>query len=92
MRESEIERKMVRMVQQRGGLCWKFTSPGTPGVPDRIIITPDGRIYFVELKTEVGRMANIQKWRCEQLQKYRCDVRVLRGMDEVEAFIEEVMP
>ena len=92
MRESEIERKMVRMIRQRGGLCWKFTSPGTPGVPDRIIITPDGRIYFVELKTEVGRLANIQKWRRELLQKYRCDVLVLRGMDEVEAFIEEVMP
>ena len=43
MRESEIERRLVQQVRKHGGLCYKFTSPGNPGVPDRIIITPDGR-------------------------------------------------
>ena len=56
MLEKEIERRMVQMVKQRGGLCYKFVSPSNPGVPDRIIITPDGKIIFVELKTEIGRL------------------------------------
>ena len=40
MRESSIESYLVRKVKEHGGLCYKFVSPGNPGVPDRIIITP----------------------------------------------------
>ena len=64
MKESRIESRLVRMVRDRGGLCYKFVSPGNPGVPDRIVITPAGRTVYVELKTEVGRLAAIQKWKC----------------------------
>ena len=43
MRESSIESYLVRKVKEHGGLCYKFVSPGNPGVPDRIIITRNGR-------------------------------------------------
>ena len=66
MKESQIEAKLVRMVREHGGLCYKFVSPNNPGVPDRIIITPDGRTVYVELKTEVGRLANIQQWQISE--------------------------
>lgn len=92
MKESAIESRLARMVRARGGLCYKFTSPGSPGVPDRIVITPDGRTIYVELKTEIGRLAKIQKWQHEEMRKRNADVRTLRGLDEVKAFVEEVMP
>ena len=50
MREKMIESRLVQEVQSRGGLCWKFTSPGTDGVPDRIVLMPGGKIAFVEVK------------------------------------------
>ena len=81
MRESSIESKLVRMVRERGGLCFKFVSPGNPGVPDRIVITPAGRTVYVELKTEVGRLAAIQKWQHEELRKRGADVRTLKGLE-----------
>lgn len=31
MREKIIEEKLIKAVQQNGGVCWKFTSPGTAG-------------------------------------------------------------
>lgn len=62
MKESYIESYLVRKVKEHGGLCYKFVSPGNPGVPDRLIITPTGKTIFVELKTEVGRLAKVQKW------------------------------
>ena len=69
MRESSIESYLVRKVKEHGGLCYKFVSPGNPGVPDRIIITPTGKTVYVELKTEIGRLAKVQKcgarWRNE---------------------------
>lgn len=92
MRESSIESKLVRMVRERGGLCFKFVSPGNPGVPDRIVITPTGRTVYVELKTEVGRLAAIQKWQHEELRKRGADVRTLKGLEQVKAFVEEVFP
>lgn len=92
MRESSIESKLVRMVRERGGLCFKFVSPGNPGVPDRIVITPAGRTVYVELKTEVGQLAAIQKWQHEELRKRGADVRTLKGLEQVKAFVEEVFP
>lgn len=92
MLEKEIERRMALMVRERGGLCYKFVSPSNPGVPDRIIITPDGRVIFVELKTEIGRLANIQKWQISEMKKRGADVRVARGWPAVKALVEEVLP
>lgn len=80
----------MREVKKRGGLCYKFTSPGSPGVPDRIVVLPGGVTVYVELKTEIGRLANIQKWQIEELRKRGATVRVLKGMDQVLAFLEEV--
>lgn len=90
MKESYIENYLVRKVKENNGLCFKFVSPGNPGVPDRIVITPDGRTIYVELKTEVGRLAKIQKWQRSELEKRGADVRVLFGMDAVKEFLREV--
>lgn len=90
MKESTLEARLVRGVRKRGGLCYKFTSPGSPGVPDRIVVLPGGVTVYVELKTEIGRLANIQKWQIDELRKRGATVRVLKGMDQVLAFLEEV--
>lgn len=90
MKERQIEAKLVKQIRSMGGICYKFVSPGNPGVPDRMVLLPDGRIIFIELKTEVGRLANIQRWQLEEMRKRHADVRVLRGEEQVRAFIEEV--
>ncbi|MCI5652247.1 MAG: VRR-NUC domain-containing protein [Ruminococcus bromii] len=92
LKESEIERSMVRRVRERGGLCYKFQSPGNPGVPDRIILTRDGRTVYVELKTEIGRLAKIQAWQIGEMRKRGADVRVVRGTAEMRALVEELFP
>ena len=49
MRERDIELYLKHQVTARGGLCWKWVSPGLRGVPDQIVIFP-GKVCFVELK------------------------------------------
>lgn len=90
MKESDIERWLVRQVKDLGGFADKYTSPGNPGVPDRIIVMPGGRVIFVELKTEIGRLSGIQKWQRERYQKMGVDFRVVKGMEAARRLVEEL--
>ncbi len=92
MLEKQIESRMGQMIQRRGGLWYKFVSPGQPGVPDRIAVLPGGRIVFVELKTEVGRLAKIQRWQIDRMRKQGLDVRTVRGWEEARALVGELFP
>ncbi|EAA3705462.1 VRR-NUC domain-containing protein [Salmonella enterica subsp. enterica serovar Newport] len=49
-RESLIEKHLVTEVKRAGGVAYKFVSPGRRSVPDRIVLLPGGRIFFVECK------------------------------------------
>lgn len=51
MGEKEIEKKLRVGVEKLRGLALKLTSPYFTGMPDRMILMPGGRIFFVELKT-----------------------------------------
>ena len=90
MKESQIERRLVEGVKRLGGMCLKFVSPGTLGVPDRIIITAKGRVIFVELKTETGRLTKIQRYVNGEMQKRGADARVVKGIDEVKELLAEI--
>ncbi|CAC9041432.1 VRR-NUC domain-containing protein [Staphylococcus aureus] len=49
MKESTLEKYLVKEITKLNGLCLKWVAPGTRGVPDRIIIMPEGKTYFVEM-------------------------------------------
>ena len=90
MRERDIEKWLRRQVESLGGLAFKFTSPGNDGVPDRLAVLPGGLIYFIELKTDRGRLSPLQVWQQDRLRQLGVNVAVIRGMDVAAAFIEEV--
>ncbi|MBD2797204.1 VRR-NUC domain-containing protein [Xenorhabdus sp. 18] len=50
IREDVIEKNLVSEIKKIGGIAYKFVSPGRRGVPDRIVVLPDGRVVFVECK------------------------------------------
>ena len=78
MRERDIERHFVSEVKKRGGIAWKFTSPGTDGVPDRIVIFP-GLICFVELKAPGQKMRPLQEKRKQEIEKMGFQVFCIDG-------------
>lgn len=84
MTEKALEKAFVRKVQEHGGITYKFVSPGNAGVPDRIVIAPDGWVWFVELKTETGRLSKMQEYQIGRMLKQNCDVLVLYGKRDVE--------
>lgn len=85
MKESEktVEACLRREVKKRGGLCYKFVSPQSAGVPDRIIISPGGRVLFVEVKSNIGRLTPAQKRQHQKLEERGATVKVVRSTEEV---------
>lgn len=91
MLEKKVEERLRKEIKKMGGVAYKFVSPGNAGVPDRIILLPGGRIYFVELKRLTGTVSPLQKkMQIKKIADLGFDVRILRGLDEVEGFIDEI--
>lgn len=89
MRESKIEQHLKNEIEKLNGMCLKFTS-SIRGVPDRIILLPENRIYFVELKNEKGRLSKTQKYVHKQFKKLGVHVYVPYSKSDVDKFIDEV--
>lgn len=74
MLEKQIERKLCDEVDKLGGMCLKQN--GIAGIPDRLVLLPNGRCAFVELKAPGEKPRKLQVIRMKQLQKmgFRCFV------------------
>lgn len=49
MKDGGIEQRLVKAVRAMGGIAPKLVSPGTSGMPDRLVLLPGGRGIFVEV-------------------------------------------
>lgn len=90
MREREIENKLVDAVKAQGGVCWKFVSPSTAGVPDRIILMPMGRIAFVEIKAPGERPRKLQLARHRLLRRLGFKTYVLDNPEQIGGILDEI--
>lgn len=90
MKESLIEKRLKNKIEQLGGLCFKWVSPGRRGVPDRICILPKGRTIFVEMKAPEGVLSPLQKKRIRELEDLKHEVYVLASKQQVDDFIQEI--
>ena len=83
--ERDIERRLVAKAKAAGGQALKWVSPGQAGVPDRIVLLPNGRVIFVELKSPRGKLSAIQVRVIERLRNLGFDVRVIDSKEGVDA-------
>lgn len=91
MLERELEKKLRDKIKQSGGRAYKFVSPGNSGVPDRIIVMPGAKIYFVEMKRPGEKPRKLQERQIEFLKKLGFEVLVISTEEELEMFIEGVI-
>lgn len=74
--EREIERKLVSAVKAAGGFCPKFSTIGSVGMPDHLVLLPKGKTAFVEVKATGKRPRPLQIKKHKQLEAlgFRCYV------------------
>ncbi len=90
MREKEIERKLVLAIKTAGGIAPKFTSPGFGGMPDRIVLLPDGHMAFVELKAPGEKPRPLQLSRHKLLRGLGFKVYVLDDEQQIGGLLDEI--
>ena len=90
MREKQIEHALVMAVKAAGGMCPKLVSPGTDGMPDRMILLPKGHIGFVEVKAPGKKPRPLQERRHKQMRKLGFKVFILDGREQIPEILKEV--
>ena len=90
MREKNIEKQLVKAVKAEGGMCPKLVSPGTDGMPDRMVLLPEAHIGFVEVKAPGQKPRPLQERRHLQLRDLGFQVSVLDDPDQIPGIIKEV--
>ena len=85
MKESEkvIEAKLREAVKHRGGVALKILSQYHAGLPDRLILLPGSRAFFVETKSTGCKARLLQKKAHEMLRSLGFSVYVIDSTEKV---------
>lgn len=88
MSEKEIENYLVRKIKNKKGIAYKFTSPGNSGVPDRLCLLPNGKIFFVELKSPGKKPRALQVNQITKIMSLGQRVYVVDSKEKVDEVLE----
>lgn len=89
--EKEVEARLRKRVEARGGRCLKWVCPGWKGIPDRICLLPGGRIIFIETKRPSGSVtAKMQEYWARQLKSLGFPHYFIFTYEAVDALMEVI--
>jgi hypothetical protein len=87
--ESSLEDTLLNVVRALGGKCIKLPARFIAGLPDRLILLPGPRIYFLELKKEGKKPRAIQVYWLELLRGFGFPADFVAGKAELRAWIKK---
>jgi len=90
MRETSVEKRLTNEVKKAGGICFKVL-PVIAGLPDRCVLLPVNKVYFVETKAPGGNLRPSQVALHRKMARVGVQVTVLSSVDEVANWIKEVV-
>lgn len=84
--EKDLEKAFTKEVDSKGGLCLKMLST-VSGMPDRIVLQPNGFAFFVEFKSKGQKPRALQSYWHENLRNLGFKVFVV---DSEETYYESI--
>ncbi len=89
--EREVEARLFSLARAQGWGCEKFKPDLNSGMPDRLILLPDHRCVWVELKRpNGGRLSMLQRYQHKRLRGMGQDVRVVWTKEQADALIADI--
>ena len=80
--EKQIERNVCDYAHDAGMLVYKFTSPARAAVPDRLLVTQQGTVFFIEFKRPGGTATDNQLEEHKELRRKGMLVWVIDYFDK----------
>lgn len=90
MRERHIEQLLCSAVKKKGGIAPKLVSPGFDGMPDRLLLLPQGRVAFVEVKAPGAKPRPLQMARHRLLATLGFRIYVIDDETQIPILIDEL--
>jgi len=90
MREKWIEQQLIKSVKDIGGIALKIVSPGFDGMPDRLILLPNRKVAFVEVKAPGKTLRPLQEKRKRQLEALGFLVFCLDHIEQIGGILREI--
>lgn len=90
MRERDIERRFRGLVRKAGGVALKLVCPGFDGMPDRIVLMPEGRVSFAEIKRPGAVPRPLQEARHRMLRDLGFQVFVIDSIEKAEEVADAI--
>ena len=90
MKEKQIESRLTAEVKKRGGIAVKFVSPSFAGMPDRLVLLPDGHVAFAELKAPGRKPCPLQLARHRLLKTLGFRVYVIDNAEQIGGILDEI--
>lgn len=91
MRENVIENEFVKAVKKAGGMAYKLTSQTANGLPDRLVLFPNAKTIFVELKAPKKMLRPLQRKRRYQLMKLGFPVLCINNLQQIQPCIDAIL-
>src|SRR5690242_229447 len=88
MRETSVEKRLIRETRALGGICWKIM-PVVAGMPDRLVMLPGNWIELVETKAPGGNLRPAQRVMISRVRPLGVRVSVLGSVDDVATWAAE---
>lgn len=90
MREKSVEGKLTNAVRMMGGIAFKFVSSGFDGVPDRLVLLPQGKMAFIELKAPGKKLRPLQVRRKSQIEGLGFRVYCIDNPAQIGVILDEI--
>jgi hypothetical protein len=81
MLESRIQASLIKYAKHNGWMCCKIIKCNINGMPD-ILLFKDGKTLFIEVKNEIGKQSELQRYVQKQLEQQGFEYHVVKNLED----------
>ena len=89
VRERTVEQHLVNALEKCGLPCIKYANAAS-GMPDRLVLLPGGRVWWVELKTHGGSLSDLQKYQHQKLRQLGHNISVVWSTEQADELVKSL--
>jgi len=88
-KEKDLERKLTKLVKLNGGWALKFLPTLVSGLPDRIVLLPEGKLFFAEIKETGKKPSRIQDVVIGKIRELGFRVEVVDSSEQIHQILQD---